>query len=175
MADTDQGTGQKPLRVTGKAQSLSDFSTYKFEVVIELPEGEGITVVLRTLSLWEWEQIGLQVVDPPPPMYGVDKEGRPIFNEQDQGYLAVKTTNYLERQLRRLAAALEMDIPGETLAEKAEALRGMNNAIMRQLLGTLTATAFGGSARIQQRADAFHPAANGRAQGEDAAQASPAE
>jgi hypothetical protein len=151
---------KRELEIIGTATSLADGLTYEATIVVELPNNQGMYYKLHTLTISEWNEIGSAVPQPQPPVSGFDGK-QPIYNERDPGYLTACGNADLERNLRRLAAAVQIDIPGETLEEKAEALHKMDSNVARQLLAALLSLTFGGLVQIDKRADSFRPSANG--------------
>ncbi len=148
------------LDIIGTATSLEDGLTYEATIVVELPNNQGMIYKLRTLTISDWNRIGSTVPQPQAPVSGWDGK-RPIYDERDVGYLAACGEADLERNLRRLATAVQIDIPGETTEEKAEALKAMDSNVARQLVAALLTLTFGGLVQIDKRAASFRPSANG--------------
>jgi len=163
----DNGNGKRELEIIGTATSLDDGMTYEAEIVVELPNDKAIIYKMRTLSVGEWDDIGRTVPQPGAPVSGFKKgSAEPIYNERDAGYLAACAAADAERSWRRLAAALLIDIPGDTLEQKAEAIgTKMDASVTRQLMSALLSLTFGGVSRIDRRAESFHTIGTGHPEG----------
>lgn len=136
--------------------ALTDVDTVEINVEVE-DNGEILTFPMRLLSHFEWMDIGLQVPHPKPPVMGADKQGRPIFDFNDAGHKANVDRAELERNYRRLAASLKIDIPGSTLAEQAEVLKTrLSFNVCRQLIGAMVGKAAEGMWHVAERASTFH-------------------
>lgn len=141
---------------------LSDLAPVAIRVEIERPGGDLLVVPLRTLTYSEWLRLGFEVPDPTPPISGVDKNGRPVFDTRHPDYLRAVEMATLQRGLRRLLAALQIDIPGDTAEQKLAALdASLDAGVARQLLGVLGRLAAKGEAHITARADTFRPGGTG--------------
>lgn len=160
MADEEK----KPIR--RRKATLDDIKPVYLDVIIEDSEenedGEVEPVELefrmKVPSFVRWNQIGAEVADPTPTPGGFDKQGRPIFDTNNWGYRTALTDAFNERNVRRLAEALqEPAIPGVSLVEKAQYLKdNMALGIIQRLCMLLTeAAAKGGEARIASRANSF--------------------
>jgi hypothetical protein len=137
------------------ALSLDDLSPLKVRVEIE--HGDRVVVVpLRTLPFFEWVRLGYEVANPVPPTMGVDKNGRPLLDTRDPGYLRALDEAGMERAYVRLLAALDIPIPGDTREEKLAALKAkLDTNVARQLNGVLNQMASEGEARIVARSETF--------------------
>lgn len=164
MASDNGANEKRELEIIGTAKSLDDGMTYEAEIIVELPDDKAMIFKMRTLSIGEWDEIGGTVPQPGPPVSGFKKgTAEPIYNEKDAGYLAACNAADSKRMQRRLAAALVLDIPGETIEEKGDAIgTKMDAGVTRQLLGALMALTFGGVSRVDRRAESFHTNGTGR-------------
>lgn len=152
--------------IIGTAKSLDDGITYEADIVVELPENRAIIYKMRTLSIGEWDEIGRSVPQPQPMVSGFNKHNEPIYDEKSPDYLSKCNAADAQRNQRRLAASLLIDIPGATLAEKGEAIATkMDAGVARQLMAALLALTFGGVGRIDRRADSFHTNGTGHPNG----------
>jgi hypothetical protein len=139
--------------------SLDDLGTLDIHAEVE-HGNQFIRIPMRTLTYFEWQEIGLQVPTPTPPIMGVNKQGSPQYDRNNPDYIATLQRAENERTYRRLARSLKIVVPGETDAEKADALkRTLDTNVTRQLVALLLKFAVEGEARIAARADTFH--ANG--------------
>ncbi len=140
------------------ARSLEDLATFSdVQVEITLPGGQKMIVPMRTLSMAEWNEIGLSVLPPKPPPAGFDNVRKTVvLDYDDPGYRQALERANLERNYRRVAASLRLDIPGEDLAQKAEYLTTrMDVSIGRQLLDATVMLFGSGEAQIAARAATF--------------------
>jgi len=136
--------------------TLGDLGRTDVDVIIELPGGDEVLIPMRSLSYHRYNAIRWSVPDPAPPVNGVDKNGRPVFDYHDATHLKRVADAGLERTYRLLLASLKLDIPGESDEEKLQYLRDeMDGAIVRQLMNVMEQIATKGSARIAARAGAF--------------------
>ncbi len=144
--------------------SLSDLSVNEsITIEIPLPSGDLAVIPWRTLSIAEWDSIGQGVPDPTPPVVGGNKDG-PIFNYRDADYLMHVREAMAERNYRRLAKSLRIDIPGETLTEQANAVKNTMDAyVTAALIDFMTRIAKESEARISARAATFQSSKNGNA------------
>jgi hypothetical protein len=139
--------------------ALSDLAPIDIIVEIDRPGGEIIAVPLRTLTYSDWLRLGLEIPNPTPPISGVDKSGQPIFDTRNLDYLRQLEDANIKRGLRRLLAALQIDVPGDTVGDQLAALEAtLDSGVGRQLLGVLAQIAAKGEARIAHRAGTFQPA-----------------
>lgn len=135
--------------------TLNDLAPVTVTVELERPDGQTVGVPLRLLTYSEWQRIGWEVPEPAPPVSGATREG-PVFNTSDPDYLRQRAEAQTERQYRRLLAALEIDIPGDTPAEQVAALRQtLDYGMARQLFAALGKLAGEGEGRVAARADSF--------------------
>lgn len=146
---------EAPAKPHVTVTSLADVESV--DIVVEVEDNDAIlTFPMRLLSHFEWMDIGLQVPNPVPPTMGVDKQGRPLFDRNNPTFKAEVDRAELERNYRRLAESLKIDIPGNSLVEKAETLkRSLNFNVCRQLIGAMIGKAAEGMWRVQERADSF--------------------
>jgi hypothetical protein len=137
--------------------SLNDVDTVTLDVEVE-DNGDILVFPMRLLTHFEHLEIGYEVPNPVPPIGSIHPTTKqPIPDRNDPTYQMNMQRAEAERNYRRLAASLNIDIPGSTLAEKADALkRSLNANIMRQLLTMMLSKVAEGEARIADRAATFH-------------------
>lgn len=147
--------------------SISFDDLRPIDIVVELTHGDrDIEIPLRSLTYSQWNAIGLSVPAPTPPVQGVDKNGRPLFDYNNPAYLIQLEQAGEERVYRRLLASLRIDIPGATEDEKVHALReGLDTNIVRQLNEVIGQFALKGEARIKHRAETFLEGGSAPAEG----------
>lgn len=153
---------RKPHIVT----SLDELQTYTANLSIQVIGADGalqeMVVPVHTIPYPEYLAIGAQIPDAPMPINGVDRFGRPIYNDKDPAYVAAQTNVQSERNFHRLRRMLALPIPGETEDEQLEYLRGLDTNMVRQLFIGIRTLAEIGETAIQQQADTFLPNGNGR-------------
>lgn len=136
--------------------TLEDLKTADVNVIIELADGEEVSYPMRTLSYMEYNRIRWSVPDPTPPPMGVDKNGRPLYDWNNAGFLRAKQEAELQRQYKVLLASLKLDIPGEDEAAKLTFLQNdLDTSIGQQLMLIAIRMANKGDARIASRAERF--------------------
>ena len=143
-----------------KRLTFADLSDKKvYTVVITDPNGEPWEVGLKALSQEEFLQITDSVPEPQPPMAYV-KGGRPVPLTDDPAYKKAVLDMNRERTYRWVAASLDFDIPGATLADKAKALRdgGPASWIMAQVVERVQRVMGLTETAITEREDSFQPA-----------------
>jgi len=150
----DKQDGRKPI--TDFAQLRDDFTT--IDVVIDRPDGGELVVTVKTLSYKEWMDIERAVPMPAPPVNGADRSGRPIYNEQDATYQRAVADAHNERLYRRIIAALQMDVPGDTIEEQMEAIGQLDTQLVISLGNVLTAAHLASVGRVEERARSFRKA-----------------
>lgn len=154
---------------------MSDFATFEelsgagdtAAVRVTLPSGKVMKFRLGHLSYSEWNDIGLQVPEPPVPNTRWDGS-RKAPNPQDTGYVRARNDAADKRATMRLARALEkggMAIPGDTLEDKAASLRTIDTGVVNALLNYLASTGLGLRAELEARAEQFHGVPTGNDEG----------
>lgn len=155
----------QPILPRRSITTLADLDTVDVMVEIE-DNGEVLEFPLRLLKHYEWMEIGFEVPEPAPPIMGTDKQGRPLFDHNNPDYKIAVEKAQLERNYRRLAASLKIDIPGDTRAEKVAALqKTLSYNICNKLFGAILQKAAEGKWRVQERAETFHSSRNGNSAG----------
>jgi hypothetical protein len=136
--------------------TFDDVDTVDLNIEIE-DNGVVYTFPMRLLSHAEYIKIGYEIPQTVPPIMGADKQGRPVYDRNNPDYQAQIDWAERQRNYRRLAASLKIDIPGDTLAEKADMIQSRwNFNVCNQLLGAMMNKAVEGQWRVQQRAETFH-------------------
>lgn len=135
-------------------------------IIVEVEHGgEILEIPLKTLTYAEWNKLGTDIPTPTPPISGVDKQGRPIFNNSDPTYITQVEQVAEQRVYARLLASLDMEVPGNTQQEKLDALRNKVDVnVMRQLVETISSFALKGEARVKHRAETFQSERAGEAE-----------
>ena len=108
-----------------EATTLDDLGEFIFTAEIPRPDGRIVRVKMRALSDGKAWEIGKSVKWPKPPVTDYKKiegEALPVYDYQNENYLNTRREADRDLTRRTLAASLVLDIPGETLEEKAQAL-----------------------------------------------------
>lgn len=134
--------------------SLASFETADVEARLEFADRVEL-VPMRTLSYGEFQRIGWQVRNPTPPISGVDGSRRPVFDYNDATYQQQMQEAERQRALRRLLAALNVEVPGATDDEKIAYLQGLDANYLRLLISVVGQLVTEGEARIEAKAAAF--------------------
>lgn len=144
---------QKPII---DLMSLDDLAVLDVTVLIE-HGNHTLRIPMRTLTHFEWNDIGMSVPNPAPPIMGIDPTTkRPLPDMRDPGYQKAMQQAEGERNYRRLAQSLKVSIPGETLGDKADTLkRTLDASVTRQLMSVLLSFALEGEGRIASRSETF--------------------
>lgn len=136
--------------------TLGDLKRTVVNVEITLADGEVVSIPMRTLTYFQYNAIRWSVPDPKPPVSGVDKSGRPVFDVNDGTFRRQVAEAEMLRTHKLLLAALEMDVPGETEEARLDYLQTeVDAAVVRQLISVMQMTSTGGEARIAARAESF--------------------
>ncbi len=145
-----------------KRLTLIDLAPRTMLVPVKSPDGEDFEVAMKMISETELTEINATVPEPQPKVIDhIGREGKVTKEKltEDPEYLAkVRETNN-ERTYRTLAAVLVMDIPGDTYAEKAAALR--KNGVMvwafKQLMDKFSASLGLDVEEVKARVESFQP------------------
>lgn len=149
MAKQDEG--KRRFEIT----TLADLQPRDVEVEIER-DNEVLVIPCRALSYAEFQRLGYEVVDPAPPASGATAKG-PIYNYNDPEYLAARQKAADERLYRRLLAFVQIDVPGDTVAEQIENLtNALELDVVKTLVAAMTRISTESEARVQNRATTFH-------------------
>jgi hypothetical protein len=141
-----------------KITALGDLPSRDTEIRVEMDNHEVLVFPGRALTYKRWNEIGRLVSDPEPPTGGFDKQGRPIYNLNDPGYINQKQEAADKRMYYRLVEFLQMDIPGDSMDAKVEALSdAIEFRIMKALITGVSQEHFSGAGvSASARAATFH-------------------
>ena len=136
--------------------SLTDLPSRSTTVNIAMEDGI-LSFPCKALTYARWNELGRMVTDPPPPIMGGDRSG-PKFNLQDPTYIMQREEAGEKRLYYRLTEFLNISIPGETIQERAQALREtLEFGIVKALAQAMQQTALTGEVSVNARAETFHP------------------
>ena len=112
---TDIEIAPKPKRrITALAEPILE------EIIIEIPMAEEtLEFSARKMSYARWMDIDRMVTNPPQPINGVTRDGKPNYNPQDSTYQAALHKAAQQRDLMHLAEFLTLDWVSDDLAERA--------------------------------------------------------
>jgi hypothetical protein len=145
-------TDKPKRRITvASAPELDDF-------IIEVPmESETLEFPARKMSYSRWMEIERTVPNPPQPINGVTRDGRPNYNPQDAGYIAALQKATQQRDLLHLAEFLQLDWPSDDLTERAAWLGdNLPAGVVAGLLNKMFSLNNEGVRAVAERAATFH-------------------
>jgi hypothetical protein len=139
--------------------SFDDLMIERMEVNLQMPSGEPLRLVLRMLTLREWQSVEIGApARPKPPITGVDPvTRRPLLDEKDQEYNRALNDWWAMLQDKRLLMALVMTVPGDTEAEQLDHLARLPVGIRNGLHQALSQMLNIGTARLEVVAANFRP------------------
>ena len=115
------------IKVTSFAE-LQDNVTVNLE--IERHDGSVMVIPIRELGYSDWVNVEREVPYPQPPAGGADNKGVPWYDNNNPDYRR-KIADAVERRgYLRMLKAIQLDIPGETLDEKIDALASLPTEII---------------------------------------------
>lgn len=146
-----------------KRLNFDDLGVQVIDAEIIAPDGKTVTIGVKTLSEVEVDEINASVAEPAvPTRQKLTKTGyvEEKFPE-DPEYIKKVRAAGRERMYRVLAAGLDMDIPGTTLAEKSQALQTKKVAswIVIQAMTKINEALGINPEEVKRRAEAFQSAA----------------
>ncbi len=146
-----------PARVVTAVTSFADLQPLTITVEIERANREVWSIPARPPSYTRYVQTGLDVPEPVPPINGVDKNNRPIYDYQDRGFQRQRAEANVQRTYKRLFDFLVLDIPGDTLDAKIASFETVFSAgEVRQLQTAYNQLIEEGKAQVHGLADTFH-------------------
>ncbi len=139
--------------------SLAELGTRRFDVELELTDGEILVIPMHTLSFRQWNEAAMEVKDPPPPVMGADNNGAPIFDTKNPDYQLALTEASNKRSWHRLLASMDIEVPGESTEDKIEWMEDhLERGVAEQLVTVMMNIALEVKAHIADRAFSFHGA-----------------
>lgn len=143
--------------VKPRVASLEDLKPAIVNVEVEREDGEIVLYPIRMPTYFELLDMESKTPPPEAPIIGAQKDGRPLRNFNDPGFLASWNKVLARRNVLTLAKCLQLDIPGGAIEEKADWLEQHIDArVMRQLAGIIDSVLRTGEARVETRANTFH-------------------
>lgn len=109
-------------QTTISVQSLSDLVSTGITVTVER-EGTIFKFKAKPMTYTRWQELGWLVPQPQANVSGFDNRGRPIYDDKNAVFQTALQRAETERTYLRLAEFLDMELPGETVQEKAEVLK----------------------------------------------------
>lgn len=152
-----------------RVASFDDLKPGKVNIEVEMEDGEILLFPMRLPTYFDILDMEGRIPLPEAPITGADRNGRPLRNYSDPGYIANANRVVARRNVALLVQSLDMDIPGDTLEEKTAALEtGISARVMRQLMAVLEGVMRSGEARVESRVTTFHEDGTGDAADNDA-------
>lgn len=128
---------------------------------IETAYGLKISIPFQLMSWEEWDTIGREVIDPPPPRTRIDPTNPEnlLPNPEDTRYKEVLADNVEKRFARRIIRPLErggntFPVEGDEV-DKLRYLRTLDNAVFKAITEAVTVAALGGKVKVSEIADSF--------------------
>ena len=135
---------------------ISALETLTVNVEVEWYDGTIKSVPMRTLSFGRWLEIERMVAEPDPPIIGGNAKGV-IYDYNNANYLNAKAAARERRLMLKLAESIALELPGETLAEKADYIQTKMDGVFVNSLGIWLNQSFGSRlVRAANRAENFH-------------------
>lgn len=134
--------------------SLDDFSPADVDVRLEFEDHVEL-VPMKQLSYAAFQKLGWEVPNPVPPMSGVDKNARPVFDYNNPTYQQAVRDAETQRSYKRLLASLRLDVPGADEAEKIAFLQNLDANRMRMLLSAVGQLITEGAATVEAKTATF--------------------
>lgn len=123
MTDDVKTPEEEVVQPTKRVGSLKDTRPREIDVVIHYDDDYVEMWPAKMMTYQEWVNIGRQVAIPRPPINGVDKMKRPIYDRDDPTYLSELDKAATRRAYLRLAAFLQLeDFQGLSIDERADLL-----------------------------------------------------
>lgn len=136
---------------------LSDLECATITVVITLADDNEVTVPMKMIPQYRMMQLSAMIPSAVPPLVDYAAGGKPVYNYNDAVFVAAVGKVNFERSCLMLAEMVKLDIPGETLEEKAAYIRETFDPIVTdQLVSVISERREKAKARIITRAETFH-------------------
>lgn len=148
----------KPEIVPPVVDVISDLAlleTLPVNVEVEWHDGTVKAIPMRTLSFGRWLEIDRMVADPPPHIAGGNAKG-PIYDYNNVDYLRARAQADERRLMLKIAEAIALPIPGDTLEAKADYIDTKMDGMIVNSLGIWLRRSFGARlASAKARAENF--------------------
>lgn len=148
-------------------------------VEVKLPYGDTITVNMGSLSLSEWDALGEAVPQPEGDYVGHNSQGQEIRSYTTPRYLKAAREADAERRWRRLTMGLLRGgnaIDGLMFEDQVKRVReNMDTAIAAALMSWQASLVSSTKAAVVDRSKRFQPVGIGKAEGDAALEAEPAD
>lgn len=155
------------------ADLLDQLYAAPVEVEVILPNGAKHTVLMGSLTLQEWDDLGEAVPSPEAPYVDRNARGEEIRNYQSPTYQKEFRAAESERRWRRLAMALIRGgnvIDGLTFDDQVKRVKAnLDGAIAMQLMRWQSDLILAGKASVVERSKRFQPGGDPEAAGAAAA------
>lgn len=157
MTDSPVQTTTEPMTLpTPPIAKLEDLEAATINMVITLADNSEVTWPMRMLPQYRQMQLTAGIVNPQPPLIDFGKGGVPVYNHNDPAYIAGVEEAAFKRNSILIAEMSLIDIPGETLEERATYIREkFDPLVTEQIVLALKLQREKGKARIISRAATF--------------------
>lgn len=145
----------KPPQIPPLAK-LDDLEVATINMVITLADNSEVTLPMKMIPRFKMLQLTASIPDPEPPLIDYGKGGVPIYNRNDATYLAGCEQASFKRNSILIAEMVLIELPGETLEQKAEYIRDkFDPLVTEQIVLALKLQQEKAKARIISRAATF--------------------
>lgn len=155
-----------PIDVTAPAKApttpqkatLGDLECATITVIVSLADESEVIVPMKMIPQYRMMQLSAMIPSAMPPMVDIQHgTQKPIYNYADPAFVAAVGEVSFKRNCLMLAEMVKIDIPGETLEEKAKYIQETFDPIVTdQLIGVVSERREKAKARIVTRAETFH-------------------
>lgn len=154
---TDEQIGVKPVETPQKA-TLADLECAMITVVIQLADDTEVTVPVKMIPQYRMMQLSAMIPSALPPVVDIQHgTQKPVYNYNDPAFVAQVGEVQFKRNCLMLAEMVKIDIPGETLDDKALYIReNFDPIVTDQLVNVVGERREKAKARIVTRAETFH-------------------
>lgn len=154
---TDITPTETPKTPTQMA-TLDDLECATITVEIELADEARVILPMKMIPQFRMMQLSAMIpsATPPQPIDFISG-GRPVYNYNDPAYIASVNEVTFKRSALMLAEMVCIDIPGNTLEEKALYIREKFDPLVTdQLIAVISERREKAKARVVTRAETFH-------------------
>ena len=142
---------------TPQIASLSDLECSTITVVVTLADDADVSIPVRMIPQHRMMQLSASIPSAVPPLVDYAAGGKPVYNYNDNTFIANASEVAFKRNCLMLAEMIQMDIPGEALEDKAQYIREkFDPLVTEQLIGVINDRREKAKARVVTRAETFH-------------------
>lgn len=142
---------------TPQTATLSDLECATITVVVTLADDAEVTIPVRMIPQYRMMQLSAMIPSAVPPLVDYASGGKPIYNYADSVFVAAVGEVTFKRNCLMLAEMVQMQLPGDTLEDKATYIREKFDPLVTdQLVSVVGMQREKVKARIITRAETFH-------------------